>query len=204
MPRTGLSAEQIKERAIDAALARMRLLGVDKVRLTDIARELGVSHVALYAHFADKEALLDAVTERWLLHVEQTVMAIAVAPGAPTARMLQWLVTLYQLKRARALAEPEPHRAFDVAAALKKPFVITHLAKLLAQLSGLFSQAGAQFDGDADANARLLYTATAAYHHPTIIEQTADQDNEATLRAIIHLTLLGMERTAIKLGRPQE
>ena len=49
MPRTGLTADQIKERAVEAALVRMREVGFEKVRLTEIAKELGVSHAALRA-----------------------------------------------------------------------------------------------------------------------------------------------------------
>ncbi|WP_294735881.1 TetR/AcrR family transcriptional regulator [uncultured Pseudomonas sp.] len=196
MPRTGLSAEEIKARATDVALTRMRLLGVDKVRLTDVAKELGVSHAALYAHFADKAALLDAVTERWLCEIEQTLTVVACAPGDPTARMDEWLVKLYQMKRKRALDDPEPHRAFDVAAALDKPFIIAHLNSLLRQLADLFKEAGAAFDSDADHNARLLYTTTAAYHHPTLVAQTAHTDQEPMLRQIIQLVLSGMQRCA--------
>lgn len=195
MPRTGLSAEEIKNRATDVALTRMRLLGVDKVRLTDVAKELGVSHAALYAHFADKAALLDAVTERWLCEIEQTLITVVSAAGDPTARMSEWLVRLYQMKRKRALDDPEPHRAFDIAAALEKPFIIAHLNSLLNQLGTLFQEAGVEFSGDANCNARLLYTTTAAYHHPTLVAQTAHTDQETMLRQIITLVLSGMRRT---------
>ena len=70
MPRTGLTASEIRQKAIDATMARMREDGFDKVRLTDIARELGLSHAALYAHFADRTALLDAVSEQWLSAID--------------------------------------------------------------------------------------------------------------------------------------
>lgn len=196
MPRTGLSAEEIKTRATDLALTRMRLVGADKVRLTDVAKELGVSHAALYAHFADKTALLDAVIERWMHELGQTLALVASAAGDPTARMVDWLVTLYQTKRQRALNDPEPHRAFDIASALDKPFVVAHLHGLLEQLTGLFREAQAAFGRDAALNARLLYTATAAYHHPTLVAQTAHTDHEPMLRQIIELTLLGMQATA--------
>ncbi|MDE1165429.1 MAG: TetR family transcriptional regulator [Pseudomonas sp.] len=200
MPRTGLSAEEIKARATDLALTRMRLLGADKVRLTDVAKELGVSHAALYAHFADKTALLDAVIERWMHEVQQKLAAVASAAGDPAQRMVDWLVTLYQTKRQRALTDPEPHRAFDIASALDKPFVIAHLSSLLDQLAGLFSEAQARFGSDAALNARLIYTATAAYHHPTLIAQTAHTDQEPMLRQIITLTLLGMQSSPAQVG----
>lgn len=194
MPRTGLSSEDLREKAIDVALDRMRLVGFDKVRLSDVARDVGVSHAALYAHFADKAALLDAVTERWLATVGRTASAVAMSPGEPSARMADWLVTLYQMKRKRALDDPEPHRAFDVAAALDKPFVIAHLASLIGQLTGLFAEAGPAFDGKPDVNANLLYTATAAFHHPTLVAQSAQNDREQQLRQIVERVLLGMQR----------
>ena len=39
MPRTGSTAVEIREKAIDAAVASMREDGFDKVRLTDSAHE---------------------------------------------------------------------------------------------------------------------------------------------------------------------
>ena len=60
MPRTGLSPEKARQRAVEIAVARIRENGFVKLRLADVAREMGVSHAALYAHFRDKAALLDA------------------------------------------------------------------------------------------------------------------------------------------------
>ncbi len=70
MPRTGLTSEQLKAKAIDCAIAQMKLVGFQRVTLSDIAKDLGVSHAALYGHFADKSALFDAVSERWLLKID--------------------------------------------------------------------------------------------------------------------------------------
>ncbi len=53
MPRTGMTAQQIRAKAIDITLACMRKHGFEKVRLSDVAKDLGVSHPAHYAHFAD-------------------------------------------------------------------------------------------------------------------------------------------------------
>ena len=58
-------------------LARIGLLGVDKVRMSDVARDIGVTHAALYPHFADKAALLDAVTQTWLRSVDAAAAAAA-------------------------------------------------------------------------------------------------------------------------------
>ena len=60
MPKTGLSAAEIRDKAIEVTVEQMRRHGFDRVRLVDIAKDLGVSHAALYSHFADRRALLDA------------------------------------------------------------------------------------------------------------------------------------------------
>ncbi|MBY3465811.1 TetR/AcrR family transcriptional regulator [Rhizobium laguerreae] len=191
MPRTGLTSEELRARATDVALDRIRLVGFDKVRLSDVAKDIGVSHAALYAHFADKSALLDAVTERWLAHVEATGAAVAAGQGEPERRIVEWLVTLYQLERQRALTDPEPHRAFDLAAALSKPFVRSHLDSLIGQLTVLFSESR-KLAGEPTQNAKLIYSATAAFHHPTLISQSAQHDREAELRQIVAVMLSGM------------
>lgn len=193
MPRTGLNGEELKERAIDAALCRMRLVGYDKVRLIDVAKDIGVSHATLYQHFADKAALLDAVTERWMSEIEQAVSDVAGSDGNPKTRILEWFVVLYKLKRAKSLDDPAPHQAFDVASAHEKAFVIAHLANLIDQLTDLFTELGANSAyGDPNSNAKLMYRATAAFHHPTMIAQLAKEDREQELRQIVQLLFSGM------------
>ncbi len=98
-------------------------------------------------------------------------------------------MTLYRLKRSRALDDPAPFRAFDVASALEKPFAVAHVKDLLAQLRGLVAEACLK---DARDKADLLSRATAAFHHPTLVSQTAKDNLEPRLRAIIKLLLRGM------------
>jgi AcrR family transcriptional regulator len=71
MPRTGLSHQELKLAVLDAAEATIRRHGIEKSRLVDVAKSVGVNHALLYRLFADKEALMDAVSERWLGHIDQ-------------------------------------------------------------------------------------------------------------------------------------
>ncbi|MFE5310491.1 TetR/AcrR family transcriptional regulator [Isoptericola sp. NPDC056578] len=48
---------------LDAAERRLRADGADRLSLRDLAREVGVSHGAPRRHFADRQALLDALAE---------------------------------------------------------------------------------------------------------------------------------------------
>lgn len=197
MPRTGLPAEQLREQAVQATLSRMRLVGVEKVRLSDVARDIGVSHAALYQHFTDKAALLDAATEYWLHTIDA---AVQIPPtGEPEERIVEWLVTLYRTKRARVLDDPEPYQAFNLASAHDKPVVLAHVARLVGQLTELVEQARSSLGaGDAGTKAKLIYEATAVFHHPALLIQTAREDREPQLRQIASLLIRGMQLNTVR------
>src|SRR5689334_12255130 len=129
MPRTGLTPAELRTRAIDVALERIRAHGFEKVRLTDVARELGVSHVALYAHFASKEALLDAVLEEWLEETTAALEAVCASSRKPLQKLEQWFLTQYTLKRERALNDRSVYAAFALASSANKPFTGAYLER---------------------------------------------------------------------------
>lgn len=55
--------EQTRQRLIDTALSLYAREGLLATRTADVAREAGVSHGTIFAHFATQEALLNAVIE---------------------------------------------------------------------------------------------------------------------------------------------
>ena len=78
MPRTGLSQADLKVAVLEAVEANVRRYGLERTRLVDVAKSLGVSHSALYKLFPDKQALLDEVSDRWLLHIEAKLEKVVV------------------------------------------------------------------------------------------------------------------------------
>src|SRR5271155_2724206 len=106
MPKTGLTAEAVRDKAIEVTIEQMRRHGFDRVRLVDIAKDLGVSHAALYTHFADRSALLDAVSERWVNALETSLEAICRKDKDPVSKIHEWFQKLYSAKRAKALNDP--------------------------------------------------------------------------------------------------
>ena len=60
---------------LDEALATIRADGVDRLTLREIGSRLGVSRTALYRHFADKRALLDAVATEGFRTLRQHLVA---------------------------------------------------------------------------------------------------------------------------------
>ena len=191
MPRTGLSAAELRSRAIDVALARVEREGYDKVRVKDVARALGVSHAALYIHFEDRAALLDAATARWLTEIERVLQAICDADEPALVRIERWFCTRYRRKRQRALADPQIFESFDAAAAIRKPYCQDHLATIQHQVESLLVEAALPTGTPAE-QAILLLEATRAFYHPTLTLESLDHDGEPMLRRILAHMLAAM------------
>jgi AcrR family transcriptional regulator len=197
MPRTGLTAEELKEKAVEAAVAQMRREGFDKVRLTDIARQLGVSHAALYLHFEDKTALLDAVSERWLIAIDESLEAVCRKKGkAPSEKIFAWMLTLHRAKREKVLHDPELYKSFDLLAKAGKPYVQRHLATVRAQLVVLVGEAIAKRrkrGADAERIAEIIWESMMAFHHPKLVAQHLDEKREPLLKMVLESVLKGLD-----------
>lgn len=196
MPRTGLTIEEIKESAIDAALAKMREVGFEKVRLTDIAKELNVSHAALYSHFKDKSDLLDAVSERWLLQLDESLESICRRRKDPGEKIHAWALEIHRAKLEKVRRDPELYKAFDMAAQEFKPFVRNHLKTIHRQLLGLVKEAIEKKglpDVDPEAATEIISASVIAFHHPRLVAQFINEKRENLLRQVMDSVLRGLD-----------
>ncbi len=64
--RKRLSGEEARQRILDAADEELRRSGPDALKLTTLAKELGVSHQAILHHFGSRDGLVAAVVRRAL------------------------------------------------------------------------------------------------------------------------------------------
>jgi AcrR family transcriptional regulator len=65
--------ERRREELLDAADRAVRRLGKD-VSMDEVAAEAGITKPVLYRHFGDKEGLHDALAERYVEELEQTLL----------------------------------------------------------------------------------------------------------------------------------
>jgi AcrR family transcriptional regulator len=101
-----------KERIFSAAKTVLEQEGIPGLSMRRIAQESGMSPMSLYRHFADKDALLNALMADGLAAWEQRVRAIR------TEAPMLWLERLADEFLSFALEEP--HR-FDAAFFLAAP-----------------------------------------------------------------------------------
>lgn len=188
MPRTGKSAEEIRERAVASAVERMRRHGFEKVRLVDIAKDVGVSHAALYAHFSDKAALLDTVSERWLASLDEKLEALCAGPKPPREKIETYFLTVHAAKVEKVRRDPELYRAFDAAAEGGKPFIERHVNNLWRHVTTLAKEAqaaGHLRKASAEKAAELFLEATASFTHPKMVALHLEENRKPLLKKLI-------------------
>jgi AcrR family transcriptional regulator len=195
MPKTGLTPSAIRDKTIEVTLEQMRRRGFDKVRLVDIANDLGVSHAALYTHFADRGALLDAVSERWLNSLENSLEAICRKDKDPIAKIHEWFQKLHRAKREKLLSDPEPYKSFHVGAEELKPFYTSHLTRMHRQLTHMVGEAVTEkklTKYSIDRTVSLLFETTTGFHNPKLVAQHVHEKREPLLKQVLDVAIDGL------------
>lgn len=190
--RTPLDAEAI----LAATEEILRRHGPDKATVVDVARSLGVSHAAVYKHFSSKQALREAVTRRWLGGSRDALAGVAADGSIPPARRLRtWLHAVLAVKQAKVREEPELFAAYRILATAHSSVATDHVADLLGQLTAIIADGAADGTfrtGDAAATARVVFTATARFHHVAHAAEWQNPGIEDELDEVCSLLLEGL------------
>ncbi|MFN8226855.1 MAG: TetR/AcrR family transcriptional regulator [Mycobacterium sp.] len=119
------SGEQLRDEILDAATELLLVTGDAKaVSIRSVAQRVGVTPPSIYLHFADKEALLDAVCARYFekLHVQMQRAAV----GRPSAieilraqghAYIRFAVANPELYRIATMGEGRPGSDIDTVLA---------------------------------------------------------------------------------------
>ena len=197
MPRTGVKPEELRQAALEAAESVIRRYGVERTRIVDIARMVGINHALLYRHFKDRAALIDAVSERWLARLQEDLGKITAAESDPVICIEQWFTALYQAMRHRRQADPELYHSLRLAHEEGRAFIGKHGAEIRWQLAKLVTaamQSGQLRDGNPLETAVLLFDAMTAFHHPVMIDEQAGADRQAALDSLLDIMARGLGR----------
>ena len=187
-------AAATRDRILEAAELLLRRHGPAKTSVVDVARALGMSHANIYRHFASKAALQDAVAERWLHAVSDPLAALAAAPGPAGERFEQWVLALAAAKRRKVLEDPEIFATYHALVESARGVVEAHVATLRGQLAAIIGSgvaAGEFAPTDPDAAAGAVLDATARFHHPHLVRESAGraQDEDQAARQVVALLL---------------
>ncbi len=134
-----LSREKIVSRAVALADAE----GLDAVTIRRLAQENGVTPMAMYWHFNDKESLLDALAEHLLESVE-----LPEPSDEPWEQQLRAIL-------AAILAALRPHPAF-AGLTMRRVLIAEPGLRLAERVLGLLAEAGVPPERSARISAFLL------------------------------------------------
>lgn len=182
-----------------AAEQLLRRHGPHKWAVTDVARQLEMSHANVYRHFASKQVLLDEIARLWLHQVSGPLLETATGVGSASQRLRTWLLQLHRLKAAKVKDDPEMFAVYHEVAAGARDVVAQHVSELQRQLRHIISQGGETHEFralDVEATATAIMQATAPFHHPSMLAAVVDLPTEEQLGRVIDLLLAGMRTTA--------
>ena len=189
-----MAAPDPRARILAAAEAQLRRVGPERFRVTEVARDLGMSHANIYRFFTSRQALIGALAEGWYERAQAGVLAAAARPGTAVDRLERFVVEFLRLKRSQvedihvrrvleAIIEdaPEmPERRLDVIRSTISDIIKDGIA------TGEFRQT------DAAAAAAAIVDATAAFYRPSLVSMAPLDVLEPRARAVVALIVNGL------------
>ncbi|HEY6514700.1 MAG TPA: TetR/AcrR family transcriptional regulator [Steroidobacteraceae bacterium] len=175
-----------KDRILAAAAAVLERDGIEGLTIRKVAQRAKLSPMALYRHFADKDALLNALMGEGLAAWEKIVSAIRVQDP------LQWLKAVAEAHLAFALAQPH---LYDAAFFLPAPAARQFPADFAEGRSPVITMAMARID-QAKAEGRLcnkptlgIALAFAACGYGLVVMHRANRfESETRFKALFRAT----------------
>ena len=130
-----------KEAVVAAAAEVIRRFGADKTRVVDIARAMGLSHSALYRHFASRSEIFAAVVQQ-MMDDEVYMGEQFVASTEPAAlRLRGMLLELHRRKRTRYIDDVEVHGLYRfIVAEHALPLVLDYARRMTLLISTIVTE----------------------------------------------------------------
>lgn len=154
---------------LDTTVSVIRTLGPEKATISNVAKELGVSHAALYRYFETKADLWRAVTQRWMDELNQQAIEIFESDLAADQKLFELLVEYSNAKHRVATTDSEMYKNY-IALAMKSKEVVNQSIEAAIQTilqvieqgitEGIFSS-----ENSLD-SAKAVYYAQSCFIHP--------------------------------------
>ncbi|WP_326545658.1 TetR/AcrR family transcriptional regulator [Mycolicibacterium sp. ND9-15] len=117
------SGEQLREEILDAATDLLLETGhVKEVSIRSVAQRVGVTPPSIYLHFADKDALLDAVCARYFEKLDEEMQSVAARQPstievlrAQGLEYVRFAMKTPELYRVATMGESRPGSDMDMA-----------------------------------------------------------------------------------------
>lgn len=195
MPKTGLSAQELRKKVLDTAEDEIRKNGVERLKITDIAKELNVSHAALYKHFSDKNEIVAAISQKFLDIIDRDLEKISKQKKTSEERIIDFFITLHLLKRQKVLLDPKLYEAFNMSAEKISSFGVKHINFMFDLIEKIIVQGikSKEFkEQDVKLSVQILFEATMAFHHPRLVLDHLKSDRTELLELVLKNLIFAM------------
>lgn len=140
------------------------------VRLTDIARQLEVTHAALYKHFKNRDALYEAMYTQWLDQVDAPSLAITRLPADQRVDGLhEWLQNFVIQRQQAFMADPEMASLYQTALRQEMELINPRIAQLSETVETLMA-----WDTFRHQRGMLIMMAFTYLYHPFFVDKWND------------------------------
>ncbi|MEJ5143644.1 TetR/AcrR family transcriptional regulator [Gluconobacter albidus] len=190
---------------LESAKAQIRRFGEAKTNVTDVARDLGVSHAALYRFFRSKSAMMDAIVQEVMDDEAQLATQYIETDGGAAERLTAMLLDLHRRKRDRFIGDREIHDLYRRIVVDRPDMVANYAERITNLVARLIDQAvrrGEWHIDDIDVAASVVRDAVTVYVHPAFVAQSvmANAPVEAMLCATV-TTLARAFESGVGYGR---
>ena len=186
--------QDVRAEILAAAEEQLRRVGRDRFRVTELARDLGMSHGNVYRYFSSRERLIEALAEVWYEQAQAEVLAAAALPGTAIERLERFVIEFLRLKRAQ-VEDPHVRRVLEAIIEEAPHMPEKRLDVIRATIASIIKD-GIEADElrptDATAAAEAFVDATAAFYRPSLVAIAPLEILEPRARAVVALLIDGL------------
>jgi AcrR family transcriptional regulator len=193
-PQARPKSDDTRARIIEAADSLFRRLGFAKTAVADIAAELGMSPANVYRFFSSKNAIVEAICQRYLGEIEAGAWAVVHANASAADRIERLFLEILAYHSKNFLSEKRVHDIVLVAIEHSWTAISAHKDVIRTIIERMVRDGvkTGEFEAvDPQETADLILRSMVCFTHPVLIGQCMDEgeDLEVVARASVRFLL---------------
>jgi len=186
--------DDTRGRIIEAADGLFRRLGFAKTAVADIAAELGMSPANVYRFFSSKNAIVEAICQRYLGEIEAGAWAVVHAKASAATRIERLFLEILAYHSKNFISEKRVHDIVLVAIEHSWTAISAHKEVIRAIIERMLRDGieSGEFQAvDPRETADLMLRSMVCFTHPVLIGQCMEEgdDLEAAARASVRFLM---------------
>jgi AcrR family transcriptional regulator len=191
---TRTNPDDTRARIMEAAEALFRRLGYAKTAVADIAAELGMSPANVYRFFPSKNAIVEAICQRFLAEVDAKAWAAAHDNGPAAERIERLILEIVNFHKENHFTEPRVKDLVLAAMELSWDAIKAHKETMRTAIATIVRDGvvSGEFEPvEPQETAQLIMCTVIGFTHPIVVGQCLDEgeDLEAGARAAVRFVL---------------